>query len=451
MSAAPAPLRVAVLGSGPSGLYAAAELLKRDATARVDLFDRLPTPGGLVRSGVSPDHAARRQVTSVYERIIASSGRFRFFGNVDVGRATTLDELGARYHAVVHATGAASDRRLGIPGDDLAGSHAATAFVGWYNGHPDFADCSFDLSCERAVVIGNGNVALDVARMLLLPHERLRTTDVADHALTALQASRVREVVILGRRGPAQAAFTLPELLELGELPDLDLVIDGPAALLADETPSSHPLRVRTLREFAARAPLGHARRIVFRFLASPVAIEGEGRVASLVVTRNELRRAGGGRLEAHAVGPEDRIATGLVFRSIGYRPEPTTGVPFDAAAGVVPNARGRVLDRTGGEPVRGQYVAGWLKRGPSGVIGTNKTCSQETVAALLEDAIAGRLPAPTASADDFGATLAARGVVIVDYRGWKGIDRAERRAGEAQGRPRAKLTRLDALLEAAG
>lgn len=444
------PLRVAIVGSGPSGLYAAAELLKRDSTARVDLFERLPTPGGLVRSGVSPDHAARRAVTSFYERIVVASGRFRFFGNIDVGRQIALADLRTHYHAVVHASGASSDRHLGIPGQDLPGSHAATAFVGWYNGHPDFASQRFDLACERAVVVGNGNVALDVARMLLLPDARLRSSDTADHALSALAASRIREVVILGRRGPAQAAFTAPELLELGELQDADVVVDCPAALLEDEASATHPLRVRLLREYARRAPKGAPKRLVLRFLASPVAIEGAGRVESVRVTRNELRRGPDGSWQAHAAGPEELLPAGLVLRSVGYSAEPTQGLPFDDVARIVPNTGGRVIDPATQQPLPGSYVAGWLKRGPSGVIGTNKLCSQKTVAALLEDAANGRLPSPGGSPASLDTLLASHGAVVVDYRGWKNIDRIERRAGIEQGRPRVKLSAVDELLRAA-
>lgn len=443
-------LRVAIVGSGPSGLYAAAELLKRAPLAQVEMFDRLPTPGGLVRAGVSPDHAARRQVAAVYERLLVSSGRFRLHGNVEIGRDLSHADLLAHHHAVIYASGASSDRRLGIPGEDLPGSHAATEFVGWYNGHPDFANHHFDLSnTERAVVVGNGNVALDVARMLLMSADALRRTDIAEHALAVLAQSKVREVVILGRRGPAQAAFTFPELLELEALEDVDIVVETPAALLADQ-PGANPQRLQLLREYAGhRDPPQRARRLVLRFLASPVEILGQGRVEALRVARNELRAANG-TVAARPTGDVETLGCGLVFRSVGYRATALPGLPFDEARGVLPNTNGRVLDPATRQAIAGSYVAGWLKRGPSGVIGTNKQCSQQTVAALLEDAAAGRLKAPAFNGESLDALLEQRQPRQVDYRGWKRIDRAERARGREQNRPRANFSRVEELLAAA-
>jgi ferredoxin--NADP+ reductase len=443
-------LRVAIVGSGPAGLYAAAELLKRHPAAHVELFDRLPTPGGLVRSGVSPDHAARRNVSYAYERLLVSSGRFRFHGHVELGRDLTHADLLAHHHAVIYASGAASDRRLDIDGEDLPGSHAATDFVGWYNGHPDHTDHVFDFSAERAVVIGNGNVALDVARMLLMPVEHLRRTDIADHALEPLANSRVREVVILGRRGPAQASFTFPELLELDALDDVDVVVETPAQMLTAHEGAHHPQRLQLLAEYAARAPRGRPRRLVLRFLSSPTEITGDGRVQALRVVRNTLVRSESGDAHAQATDRFDTLSCGLVFRSVGYRAQALPDLPFDVARGVLPNDKGRVIDANSGTPLAGTYVAGWLKRGPSGVIGSNKQCSQETVSALLEDAASGRLPQPSGTDEAFDALLDARQPQRVDYHGWKQIDRLERRRGGDQGRPRAKLSRRQELLAAA-
>lgn len=442
-----AGLRVAIVGSGPSGLYAATELLKRDADVEVDLYDRLPTPGGLARAGVSPDHAARRAVIGVYERLAIASGRYRFHGNVEIGRDLSHAELLAHHHAVIYASGAASDKRLGIAGEDLAGSVAATAFVGWYNAHPDYATQSFDLSHERAVVIGNGNVALDVARMLLLPIGELRRTDTAEHALDALAQSKVREVVIVGRRGPAQASFTAPELLELEALHDVDIVIEHADSELAWS--GGVPLRTKILRELQARGTQARARRLILRFQTSPLEILGDTQVRGIRLQSNTLVRDAGGEIRAQAGDHIDTLDCGLVLRSVGYRALPLPGLPFDTARAVLPNAQGRVLD--GAVPLPGVYVAGWLKRGPSGVIGSNKLCSAATVQALLDDAAAQRLPTPSASAEALDALLAQRQPQQVDYRGWKAIDRRERQLGAAQQRPRVRLAERPALLAAAG
>ncbi len=443
-------LRVGIVGAGPAGLYAAVELLSRDATASVDLFERLPVPGGLARYGVAPDHAERREVIEHYGRLAAASGRFRLHGNVEIGRDVDLSELLNHLHAVVFASGATSDRRLGIPGEDLPGSHAATEFVAWYNGHPDFADRHFEFGTERAIVAGNGNVALDVARMLLMPEAALRATDVADAALEALSNSRVREVVILGRRGPAQAAFTVPELLELQGLDDVDVVVDCPRPLL-DDTSAAHPLRLQLLRELAERAPRGRDRRLVLRFLASPVEIVGSDRVGAVRCVRNRLVQGVDGTVRAEATPDVETLAAGLVLRSIGYRATRLPSLPFDENRGIVPNRDGRVLDLATGAAMAGVYVAGWLKRGPSGYIGTNKQCSRQTVSALLDDAAAGRLSAPVAARRELEALIVARRPARIDYAGWKRIDRAERKGGAETGRPRRRFTRWPDLLGAAG
>ncbi|HEX5146370.1 MAG TPA: FAD-dependent oxidoreductase, partial [Conexibacter sp.] len=382
-------LRVAIVGSGPAGFYAAEQLL--GAGASVDVFERLATPWGLVRAGVAPDHPKIKAVTRRYEKTAAIDG-FRFFGNVEIGREVGVEELRRHYHAVLYAFGAAGDRRLGIPGEDLPGSHSATAFVAWYNGHPDHCDRSFDLAGTTAVVVGNGNVALDVARMLALPRETLARTDVADHALAALAASSVREVVVLGRRGPAQAAFTTPELIELSELAGADVVVDPGDVPAAEPGADAAVLRrLALLDRCASAAPGGRARRIVLRFFAAPTEIVGRDRVEGVRVARTRLDEA------QRAVVTErvETIPCRLVLRSVGYRGTPLPGVPFDGRRGTIPNERGRVLDAPGATQRPGEYVSGWIKRGPSGIIGTNKKDSQETVDALLADRAAGALPAP--------------------------------------------------------
>ncbi len=492
------PVRIAVVGSGPAGFYAAGHLLK-ESHVEVDMFERLPTPHGLVRSGVAPDHPKIKTVTRVYEKT-ALHPRFRFFGNVRLGRDIDVAELRRHYHAIVYAVGAAGDRPLGIQGEELRGSWAATDFVGWYNGHPDHCDWEFDLGDERAVVIGNGNVALDVARMLTLAHEELAGTDVADHALEALRESAVREVVVVGRRGPAQAAFTNPELLELGEMQGVEVVVDADELerALAVDDPNLNPTserNVKVLREYAQRsaeraagesagtggpdsgegdtdgagtggagtgdggtgraiseAPL---RRIVLRFLLSPLEIlaDSEGGVRGVRLVRNELVADAEGNLRARPVAGEQQetIEAGLVLRAVGYRGTPLPDVPFDERGGVIPNEGGRVReeqhDDVGGVRV-GEYAVGWIKRGPSGVIGTNKKDAQETVDALLTDVARGALLEP---ADPDPAAieelLRARVPQLVTHEGWLEIDRHEQGRGEPQGRPRVKLTRIEEML----
>jgi ferredoxin--NADP+ reductase len=448
------PLRVAVVGSGPAGFYAAGALLGADPPAEVDLFERLPTPWGLVRLGVAPDHPNIKAVSRVFEKTATKPG-FRFLGNVDVGRDVTHEELAVLYDAVVYSVGAQTDRRLGIPGEDLAGSWPATAFVAWYNGHPDFTDLRFDLDVERAVVIGNGNVAVDVARMLALAESELATTDTTDAAIEAILFSRLEEIVVLGRRGPVQAAFTNPELVELTELADADLIVDpadleldaASEAALADDAMARRNLDV--LREVAVTPPSGKRRRVVLRFLASPVTIHGDDRVESIEIVRNRLEVDASGRVAAVPTDEREVIPCGLVLRSVGYRGVPVEAVPFDERACVIPNLVGRVLDAHG-DPIPGLYCAGWIKRGPSGVIGTNKKDATETVEALLADAAAGSLPRSSAAARGVDALLAERGVHVVDQAGWAAIDAAERAAGEPLGRPRVKLCTWDELLAAA-
>jgi ferredoxin/flavodoxin---NADP+ reductase len=455
------PLRVAIVGSGPSGFYAAGHLLncksRPDLNVQVDVYDRLPTPWGLVRGGVAPDHPNIKAVSRVYEKT-ASHPEFRFFGNVEYGTQITHEDLHARYHAVIYAVGAQTDRRMGIPGEDLPGSWAATEFVAWYNGHPDYRELEFDLSCERAIVIGNGNVAADVARMLALTRDELAQTDVADHALDVLAESRIEEIVVLGRRGPAQAAFTNPELLELGEMTDADVFVDprdveldtlSRAWLEGEQASKTQRKNVEILTDYAGRSPEGKRRRIVLRFLVSPLELLGQAHVEGIRICRNELRDEGTG-LRACSTDTIEELDCGIVFRSIGYKGTPLEGLPFDEARGTIPHKAGRILDEDG-EQLRGDYVVGWIKRGPTGIIGTNKRDAQETVDELLEDLDAGRLNEPAdPSREALEELLAERAPDHVTHAGWEAIDAAERAAGEPHGRPRVKLTTTEELLDAA-
>jgi len=445
-------LRVAIVGSGPSGFYAAEHLLKREPAVEIDLFDRLPTPFGLVRGGVAPDHQKIKSVTRVFEKIAANPA-VRFFGNVTIGQDLSRADLLRCYHAVIYAYGAETDRALGIPGEHLAGSHAATDFVGWYNGHPDYRERAFDLSQESVAVIGMGNVAVDVVRILARTPEELGSTDITDYALDALRLSRVREIYMIGRRGPVQGAFTNPELKELGEMDGADirvradeLVLD-PASerLLAGHKAAEKNLT--TLRHFAARAGTGKPRTIHVRFLLSPVELQGRRRVERLMLGRNRLVAGRNGDLKAEATGDRETLPVGLVFRSVGYFGSALPGVPFDPGRGIIPNDRGRVTGPAG-QPEAGEYAVGWIKRGPSGVIGTNKPDAVETTDLLLEDARAGTLnaapePEPTA----VERLLADRGIRVVSWADWLKIDELERRQGAAAGRPRLKLTRVEDML----
>ncbi len=445
--------RAAIVGAGPSGFYAADQLLK--AGWEVDLFDALPTPFGLVRAGVAPDHPKIKSVTRVYTKTAAHES-FRFFGGVMLGRDISRQELLARYHAVVYAVGTSQDNRLGIPGEDRPGSHPATEFVAWYNGHPDYADHLFDLNGGRAVVIGNGNVAIDVARMLVLDPGELQPTDTADHAIEAFGMAGVTEVVLVGRRGPAEAAFTNPELRELGELERADVIVD-PAQLEGVAEPEDPTKRrnVEILREYAQRTPEGKSHRLELRFLRSPVEILGEGEngpVTGIRLAVNRLVTAEDGRVRAEPTGEEEVVECGLVLRSIGYRGMPLPGVPFDDRRGLIRNAGGRVTEEDG-SACRGEYVVGWIKRGPSGVIGTNKKDAADTVARVIEDEQAGVLGGPDpelADADAVAAWLSDRVPQLVTWEGWEAIDAHETALGEPTGRPRVKLVRLGELVEAA-
>ena len=453
------PLRVAIIGAGPAGFYAAERLFKEtELVIEVDLFDRLPTPFGLVRNGVAPDHQKIKSVTAAFDRI-AGNPRFRFFGHVELGGDISVDELKDHYHQILYSTGAQTDRPLGIPGDDLIGSHPATEFVAWYNGHPDYRDCEFDLTQERVAVVGVGNVAVDVARILCRTPEELIKTDIADYALEQLRASRVREVTILGRRGPAQAAFTAPEAKELGELADCDTFVPADEAELDALSQASLAAadraelrKVEFIQELARRQPTGKSKRLTLRFLVSPVELLGDenGHVRQMRLVRNVLYATDAGSLRARATDQFETLDAGLVFRSIGYRGVPLPGVPFHDSWGVIPNAGGRVLDADSREPLVGQYTAGWIKRGPTGVIGTNKPDAAETVEAMLTDARAGNLLSPTnATAAAAEALVRGRQAHVVTYDDWRRLDALELSHGKEQGRPRVKFIRVDDMLAA--
>lgn len=452
------PFRVAIIGSGPSGFYAADYLLRNpELVVEVDMFDRLPTPFGLVRGGVAPDHAKIKSVTRLYDKI-AACARFRFFGNVELGRDITREDLRAYYHQIIYAVGAQSDRRMGIPGEDLAGSFAATEFVGWYNGHPDYRELQFDLSQTAVAVIGNGNVAMDVARILASSYEELAQTDIADYALEALRASQVRDIYLLGRRGPAQAAYTNPEIKEMGELADADVIVRPEDAALdslsADYVANSGDRvaarNVEILQQYAEQPPRGKSRRIHMRFLVSPTELGGTNRVESITVVKNELYVSDDGSLRPRPTDVTETIPVGLVFRSIGYKGLALPDVPFDARAGVIPNVQGRVSDPQTGATITGDYCVGWIKRGPSGIIGTNKPDSIETAALMLQDAAAGRMHQPAhPEKEAIVALLRERRIDYVTYEDWLAIDRIEQERGKALGRPRLKFTRIADMLDA--
>jgi ferredoxin--NADP+ reductase len=451
------PLRAAIVGAGPSGFYAAGQLLAAgDPEFAVDLYDRLPTPYGLVRSGVAPDHPKIKSVTRAYDKTTAHE-RFRFFGHVELGGDITRRQLLDHYHVVLYTIGCSIDRRLGIPGEELHGSHAATEFVAWYNGHPDHSGLEVDLRATQVVVVGAGNVAIDVARMLALAPSELAVTDTADHAIEVLQASSIEEITILARRGPLQAAFTNPELLEMGvlERADLEVVggeLDELSAVALEEADKTRRRNVEILQEYAARPKTGKPITVRFRFLASPVELLGDesGNVRGVKIERNAIVARDDGSLAARGSGTFDEIPAQLVFRSIGYTGRPVGDIPFDERRGLIRNEGGRVTDPDGTHHV-GEYVSGWIKRGPSGVIGTNKKDSQDTVTKILEDVATGRMNEPVS--DDIEALIATHAPEAVTWEGWRAIDAIETAAGgeSAPARPRVKLTDWDALREAAG
>jgi ferredoxin--NADP+ reductase len=450
------PLRVAIIGAGPAAFYAVDALFKQpNLVCQVDMFNRFPTPYGLVREGVAPDHETIKTVTRVYDKT-ATNPNFRYFGNVTFGKDVHLDELLPLYDQVIYAVGAQSDRRMGIPGEDFEGSYPATIFVGWYNGHPDYCDLTFDLSCEKVAVVGNGNVAMDVARILVTDPEALATTDIADHALEALRQSKVKEVYLLGRRGPVQASFTNPELKEFGELEGVDVVVDpedleldaaSEEALLTDKNATRN---VTTLRRYLENTEYTKPRKVFFKFLTSPVEITGQdGKVSGLKVERNKLEVQSDGTLRAIGTGQTETLDVGLIFRSVGYRGVALNGVPFDEKTGTIPNVAGRVINLATGEQQAGQYVVGWAKRGPSGIIGTNKPDSLSTVQSMVADL------AEMKGIDDSNRDpalieqlLKDKGLDYVTFQDWQILNEHEVGQGKTRNRPRVKCTRVDEMLE---
>lgn len=444
------PLRVAIVGSGPAGMYAAGHLLESPGgtfvgkglqkiikrSVEVDVIERLPTPWGLIRSGVAPDHPDKKRMAAVYEGIARREG-FRFIGNIELGRDVSTAELSQWYDAVIYAFGANGERQLGVVGENLQGSSSARKFVGWYNGHPDFAGLDFDLNTERAVLVGNGNVAMDVARILFSEPSKLHATDIASNALEALANSQIKEVVILGRRGPEHAAFNFPELAELGELKDTAIVVEG--ADLSCITPQgNHEAHIK-LEALASlcRTKTQGSRRIVFRFNAAPVAVDGAGKVERIRIADKQNPKQ------------EQVIDTGLLLAAIGYCGQAIDGLPFDNERGLVPSCNARIMDND--RPVKGAYATGWIRRGPKGIIGTNKKCARDCVMALMEDANAGRLPsAGTLSSAEVLAVIQSRVGSVVQYDGWRQIDKKERQAGKLQERPRVKMTTVDSMLKCA-
>ena len=456
MALDPTTLCIAIVGAGPSGFYAAEALQKAVPTIRIDLYDRLPTPHGLVRGGVAPDHPKIKSVTRVFDRI-AGHPSLRFIGNIEVGRDLTPQELREHYDAVLYAFGARTDRHLDIPGEDLPGNHAATELVGWYNGHPDYRDARFDFTPPAAAVVGLGNVAMDVTRILSRSVDDLVTTDISAHATDELAHSAVRTIHVLGRRGPVQGAFSTPELRELGELSGVEVRVDPrdleldpvSADYLANASDRTAEKNLDVLREWASR-PAGNAeRQIVFHFNVSPVEVIGPDRVTGVRLVRNQLEPDGKGSVRAVPTAEMSVLPVGLLFRSVGYRGVAIPGLPFDEARGVIPNTEGRVVEHEGSHTaIDGVYVCGWIKRGPSGVIGTNKVDATQTVDHLLADAVSGRITPSAREPDALLQLLRQRGVRSTDWNAWQRLDRVETERGTAVGKPREKVTRVGEMLE---
>jgi len=444
------------VGAGPSGFYAAGALLQqKELHVSIDIFDRLPTPYGLVRYGVAPDHQKIKSVTKVYERTVRDS-RVRYFGNVGLGEEIVHADLKNHYDQIIYATGAPSDKQLNIPGEALDGSFSATEFVAWYNGHPDFADRDFDLSVESVAIIGVGNVAMDVTRILAKSYTELAETDIADYALKKLRDSQVKRIHVLARRGPAQAKFTNPEIKELGELAEADVIIN-PADLVLDEVSQASlesdrtaTRNLETMQELAERGATGKPKQIHFHFLRSPVELCGDTAVKSMRMEVNELHPTESGYITCDGIGSFETLDVGLVFRSIGYRSVPIPGVPFYDKWGIIPNEKGRVTATHKGEVIPGEYVVGWAKRGPTGVIGTNKPDSVETVAAMVED-VKNLTPVTDAKAAPGAivALLKERGADYFTFEDWLKLEAIENERGKAEGRPRVKFTSEAEMLAA--
>ena len=446
------PLRVAIVGAGPSGFYASEALIRSDLHVEIDLIERLPAPYGLVRSGVAPDHPKLKQAIKVYDKIASENSELNYIGNVTVGKDITVDELKDSHHAVIFTCGAETDRRLGVPGEDLLGSYTATEFVAWYNGHPDYRDRQFDLSHETAVIIGQGNVAADVSRILSKTVDELKETDISQHALDTLADSKIKNVYVIGRRGPAQAKFTSKELKEFGELVDSDPIVDpkelalneASEAELAEKTNAGSKKIYDLFVNYSEREPTGKSRKCYFQFLRSPVELQGDGSLERVIIEHNQLS---GEAFKQSARGTGDlyELETGILFRSIGYRGVEMPGVPFHESWGVFPNQDGRITDNDVVVPQ--MYTAGWIKRGPSGIIGTNRACAVSTVNALIEDVANMDATTPKAGKEKVYSILDSRDVKYINYQQWKTIDQVEVERGEAKGKPREKITSVDEML----
>jgi len=447
------PLCVAVVGSGPSGFYSAEALFKSDITVKLDMFERLPNPYGLVRSGVAPDHPKLKQAIQVYARI-AESPQLNFIGNVTIGKDISVEELRANYHAIIFTNGAESDRKLGISGENLPGSYTATEFVGWYNGHIDYRDREFDLSHETAVIIGQGNVAADVSRILAKDVDELKHTDIAAHALDALAQSRIKNIYVIGRRGPAQAKFTSKELKEFGVLNSCAPVVD-PAELvldkesemeLADKANTGNKKNYELLSQYSSLSDDTKPRQCHFSFLKSPIEISGADKVEKIVLEHNRLEGEAF-RQSARGTGKTMEIEAGILFRSIGYKGEPMPGVPFDEYDGVFPNTSGRITDKND-NPIPQFYTAGWIKRGPTGIIGTNRADSVATVASLLNDLLLLDSEDDKPGSEGIYPLLDDRNIRYISFDEWKKIDQCEIDRGQEKGKPREKFTSVDDMLQ---
>ena len=456
------PLRVAIIGAGPAGFYTASSLLKRkDLCVQTDMFDGLPSPFGLVRTGVAPDHQKYKSVIRAYDKR-AQTPDYRFYGCVEFGRHIELPDLKEHYHQVVFTTGAQTDRSMGIPGEDLAGSHSATDFVAWYNGHPDFVDYQFDFSQTRAAVVGLGNVALDVARILCRTKAELLRTDMADYAIEALAKSNVKEVYILGRRGPAQAAFSTPEIRELSELAAADVEVRSDEAQLdacsreelAKSKNKERKKNVVAIQKFADAQPTGKSRKLAIRFLVSPTKIIGSesGRVEAVEMVRNEVFQSEDGSVRPRATDRFETLPVGLVFRSVGYRGVSLPGIPFNENWGTIENEKGRIVEGASRQPLSGLYTAGWIKRGPTGVIGTNKKDARETVVCMMEDLQAERMLTPAKPQREAAEELVKqRQPQFISYDDWSVLDAEEVARGQESGRPRVKFTSVAEMLTVLG
>ncbi len=447
------PLLVAIVGSGPSGFYAAEALLKSEINVKVDVLEKLPSPYGLVRSGVAPDHQKLKQVIELYKKT-ADSPNFNLIANVNVGTDITIEELCQSHHAVIITSGAETDRKLGVPGEDLHGSYTATEFVGWYNGHPDYRDREFDLSHEVAVIIGQGNVAADVSRILSKTVDELKHTDIAQHALDALAESKIKEIHVIGRRGPAQAKFTPKELREFGELSDCNSIVRAEDMILNPESEKELEEKSNIASkkiydqfcEFSKREPdPAKSKNCYFKFLMGPKELVGNTKLEKVILEKNQLSGEAF-KQSARGTGETIELETGILFRSIGYRGVPIVGVPFHESWGTIPNENGRITDNDG-NIVPNLYTAGWIKRGPSGIIGTNRACSVETVQCLLEDVEKLDDGTNKSGAENIYSILDAKNIRHINFSDWKKIDAKEIETGDPKGKPREKFTQIDEML----